>query len=225
MNPIIEEEDSDSDSASGEPIERISAQPRLSITYFEDSPSPVESSEDTFSTSPESFTGKSDSLARWRDFKPTTGRLSEGASNQEAFPVLVRRLEVEAGPMIRKNSLTKENSQQKRDFDDSPVKGRSEASSFSISATDFIKFDKQKSIDSAEDEDTKQEDAVPKPRPEPNIVDRVLDIQRNSAMTPEDLLAMAIYEKEVPATRRGSIWTSFGAKRRAEEVCREVDSR
>jgi len=127
--------------------------------------------------------------------------------------------------MIRKNSLTKENSQQKRDFDDSPVKGRSEASSFSISATDFIKFDKQKSIDSAEDEDTKQEDAVPKPRPEPNIVDRVLDIQRNSAMTPEDLLAMAIYEKEVPATRRGSIWTSFGAKRRAEEVCREVDSR
>lgn len=228
MNPILEEDDSDSDSASGDPVERISAQPRLSFTYFEDSPSPADSSDDTFSTSPETFTGKADSLAKWRDFKPTAGRLSEGASNQEAFPVLVRRLEVEAGPMIRKNSLTKENSQQKRDFDDSPVKGRSEASSFSISATDFIKFDKQKSIDSAEDEDNRQEDglAVARPRPEPNIVDRVLDIQRSSQMTPEDLLAMAIHEKEVPSTsRRGSIWTSFGAKRRAEEVCREVGCR
>ena len=225
MNPILEEEDSDSDSANAEPVERISVQPRLSFTYFEESPTPADPAEDSFSSPQETPSGKADSLAKWRDFKPTTGRLSEGASNQEAFPVLVRRLEVEAGPMIRKNSLTKENQQQKREYDDSPVKGRSEVASFALSASDFIKFDKQKSIDSAEEEDTKQDDgfSLPRPRPEPTIVDRVLDNQRRNEMLPEDLLAMAISEKEVPATgRRGSLFASFGAKRRGEEICREV---
>lgn len=224
MNPILEEEDSGSESGIGEVPSRSSVHFIPSFTYVDESPVPYDSTDDTFTSLTEAATNRADSLAKWRDFKPTTGRVSEGATNQEAFPVLVRRLEVETGPMVRKNSLTKDGNSQKREFDDSPIKGRTEAASFALSATEFIKFDKQRSIDSAEEEDVKVDGSIsPARHREPTIVDRVLDLQMRNEMTPEDLLAMAIFEKETPNTgRRGSIWNSFGSKRKAEEVMREV---
>ena len=156
--------------------------------------------------------------------------MSEGATNSEAFPVLVRGFESETG-LTRKNSITKEFAPAARpDFDESPGRGRPEVTSFSLSATEFLRFDKKKSIDSGDEDDdkTKQEDGFMPPAVKvmPTIVDRVLELQREHNVAPEDLLMMAVSEQETPVTgRRSSIWGKLGKKYRADDVYTMVGDR
>lgn len=151
------------------------------------------------------------------DFKGPSGRVQEGA---EAFPVLVRGLDVET-TVPRMNSISKNDATPLKhgDTDDSPSRSR-ESTTFSL-ASELIK---QRTLESGDEEDdkTKTEDlhqsfSVAKVV-EPTLVDRISELQRTRKVPPEDLLMMAINEKEsAPTGRRYSIWRKIGSKHRVED--------
>ena len=230
MNPIIEEEDSDDFSPRGEaPSLALSTQ-----KVYLPAASPISTDEVLSELSEEVTPSQAvseasfipDSVNKWLEFKSIPGRLSDSSTNREAFPVLVRGLEIEASPM-RKNSIPHKDSTPKGSFDDSPVKGKGDSSSFSVSASEFLRFDKEEMYESDEEESrTKQEGGLLPSIARahgPSALDRVLDRQRQGDVAPEDLLLMAISERDNPqAGRRSSIWALLGRSRKPEETITEA---
>ena len=224
MNPIIEEEDSDDYSPKGDvPSLAPSAQriylPTASpsndevLSEVSEEVTPSQLSTDT-STVPDSFN-------KWLEFKPLPGRLPDNSTGREAFPVLVRGFESEVSPM-RKNSITSKDATPKGSMDDSPARVRGEANSFSGSAAEFLRFDKQEQVESDDEENRTRQEGGLLPsiaRAMPSALDRVLDRHRQGDVAPEDLLLMAISERDNPqAGRRSSIWALLGRSSKPEET-------
>lgn len=223
MNPIIEEEDSDDYSPKGDiPTMAPSAQ-RIYL------PTASPSNEEVLSEVSEEVTPSQlstdsipDSVNKWLEFKSLPVRLPESAANREAFPMLVRGFESEASPM-RKNSITNKDATPKGNSDDSPVRVRGEATSFSGSAAEFLRFDKEEQLESDDEENKTRQEGGFLPSiaraQAPSALDRVLDRHRQGEVAPEDLLLMAISERDNPqAGRRSSIWEMLGRSRRPEDT-------